>query len=293
MSATVQSNFVPTIWTARFIQALNDNFVHASRANRNYEGEIRAAGDTVKIPSATLTPTIRDYAADTDISNPELFTGDSQDLVINQQKYFNLYVDDIDAVQSRPELMSEAMRLAAVQVAKQVDTFNQGLFVGAFNAARRVTDTTDGDAVSDGHTEAFIELKQKMSEANIPEGGRWAIVPPLVVARLEKYLLAQGSNSAFTPASSDEALRNGFVGRLLGFDLFVTNVVNETGSGDSTKVNIIASQGAEALTYAQQIAEIEAYRPEKRFGDAVKGLYVYGGKIVRPNFVWQLQVDKA
>ena len=217
----------------------------------------------------------------------------AQDLVIDQQKYFHIYVDDVDAVQSRPELMSEAMRLTAVKVAQTVDTFNQGLYTAAFNSTRQVIDPTDGDAVTDGHTEALIELKQKMSEAKLPEGGRWLIVPPAMIARLEKYLLAQGSNSAFTPASSDEALRNGFAGRILGFDLYVTNVVNETGAADATKFNCIASQGAEALTFAQQITEIESYRPEKRFGDAVKGLYVYGAKIVKPNFVWNFQIDKA
>ena len=96
MAATIQSNFVPEIWSARFLSRLDDSLVWGSVANSLYEGEIAQAGDTVKIPTPTTTVTVSDYTIDTDIASPTLTSGTTQDLTIDQQKYFHFYVDDID-----------------------------------------------------------------------------------------------------------------------------------------------------------------------------------------------------
>ena len=189
------------------------------------------------------------------------------------------------------------MRIAGQQVADTQDAYLQGLFQGKFADPQTVTDAVDGGSVIDGHTAALIELKQKMTEAKLPEAGRWIVVPPLFIARLEKYLLDKGNGSIFVPATAEQALRNGFSGRILGFDLYVTNKLPISGTGDAQKYNCIVGVGNEAVTLAQQITEIEPYRPEKRFGDAVKGLYVYGGYALTfpdpANRIWRLTIDVA
>ena len=291
------ANFVPQIWTARFLQALNNASVFSALVNRNYEGEISAAGDTVKIPTMTSSVTVRDYVVRTDINDADNVSGDTQQFTINQQKYFHLYVDDVDAAQSRPALLDEAMRIAGQGVADTLDAYLQGLFQAKFDTDETVTDATDGSAVMDGHIAAIIELKRKMTEAKLPESGRWMVVPPLFISRLETYLLDKGNGTVFVPASTEQALRSGFSGRLLGFDLYVTNKLPKTGTGDAEKYNCIVGVGTEAVTLAQQITEIEPYRPEKRFGDAVKGLYVYGGYALTfpdpANRIWRLTIDVA
>ena len=304
------ADFIPTIWTARFLQALQDNFVYGSRVNRNYEGEVAAYGDTVKIPMLTSTVTVRDYTANQDIADPELANGDTREFAIDRQRYFHLYVDDVNAAQARPDLMTEAMRIAGITVAQDVDKYVAGKFVKCFANARRVSDATaaaDAAAAGASHILSVAKLKRMMTEAKLPLAGRWLIVPPQFTERLEAHFLTNpGANAGgiYTPATNEETLRNGFAGRLLGFDLLTTNLV-PSGAGvedDPFKVQAqnatyrcVAGQGNEVVTFAEQITEVEAYRPEKRFGDAVKGLYVYGADRIQPldQRIFYLQIVKG
>ena len=285
------ANFIPTIWSARFLQALEDAYVYVARSNRNYEGEVRAAGDKVQIPSFTLNPTVRDYVVDRDIAAAEVAQGESQVLEIDQQKYFHLYVDDVDAAQAKPELMNESMRNAGIAVAQTLDDWARGLYNSALTTDNIQTDNRLKAAIDDAHIANVIDLGLKMDEAKIPTQGRWIAVHPQFMARLSKFFLDKGNAAPFTPATNDEVVRNGFVGRLAGFELYITNRVQGT-TGNSATWTMIAGQGNEAFTYASQLTEVESYRPEKRFGDAVKGLYVYGGKIVLPARVFALRIKK-
>ena len=288
------SDFIPNIWTARFLMNLEENLVWGSLVNRNYEGEISAYGDTVKIPEMTSDITLADYAENTDIADPELVNGSTRDFTIDRQRYFNLYVDDVNRAQSRPDLMSEAMRKAGIRTAYDVDTYIAGKFVKSLAGTRRVE---AADNTGAKQLQGVIDLKKMMTEAKIPLGGRWLVVPPTFIARLESYLLTNPTAALFTPATADEAMRNGYAGMLMGFRLLVSNRVpdedsteanpfggldNPDGRGGATSYECIAGQGNDVVTFAQQIAQIEAYRPEKRFGDAVKGLYVYGADRITP-----------
>ena len=299
-AATVQSNFVPTIWSARFLSRLDDMLVWGSRANRNYEGEIQAGGDTVKIPTPTTTVTVRDYTIDTDIAAAETTAGTTQDLSIDQQKYFHFYVDDIDRAQARPNIMDDAMGRAARGMALAVDGHLQSRFqTDGYAAARRIAQVAgDPQGASDAWGKAFIramiKAKVTMSNADIPMDGRWAVVFPEVIAGLENYFLVENPSGVWLPATQEQSLRNGFAGRLLGFDLHVTRRVT-AGANISTKATkrCTLGQGNEAVTFANQITENEAYRPERRFGEAVKGLMVYGSKTALADRLWTIEAQIA
>ena len=283
-------NFIPTVWSARLIQALTKNTVFASLMNRNWEPVARTGARTVRIGAVTTDITVGDYTKNTDISDPQVLDDTTQDLVLDQQKYFNFYVDDIDRFQSVPDLMSEAMRLSAVKIGDVIDLYAEGIIRGGVVSNNRITNTTAFGSVTDGYFASVNALKLAMDEANIPtDRERFLVVPPKFISNLTKYIADKGvSGNLFAPATTEETLRNGFAGRYLGFRLYVSNNVHTT-TGNTASATCLAGT-MDGATFAEQISEINAYRPEKRFGDAVKGLYVYAGKVINPAQLYSLTI---
>ena len=116
--------FIPTVWAARLLTALEGALVYGQRsvANREYEGEIRKAGSTVKIASIGDV-NIGTYTKDTDIDDPEILTDSEQSLSIDQAKYFNFYVDSIDRAQQNVNVLDEAMRRSAWALRSAADSY--------------------------------------------------------------------------------------------------------------------------------------------------------------------------
>ena len=291
--------FIPEIWAARFTGRLREQLVWGSRVNRNYEGDIAQAGDTVKIPTPSTTVTIRDYTVGTNIVAAETTTGSTQDLSIDKQKYFHFKVDDVDRAQERPDIMADAMDEASYQMAVQVDSDIRAEFNTAYASTRRivasnvhpgVTDATFGTAF----LRALTAAKRTMTRANLPPGDRWAIVPPEIMEGLENYFVSNNVANVWLPATQEATLMNGFAGTLLGFQLQVANSVPD-GAQIASKdtYRIFLGQGNEAVSHAEQIVENEAYRPELAFADAVKGLMVYGTQAVLPERLYTIEVQKA
>lgn len=287
------ADFIPAVWDARFTSRLYANWVYAGLCNRNYEGSIAAAGNTVKIPTASTNVAVSDYAVGADIKAAQDTDGGTQDLVIDQQKYFHFYVDDLTRVQSRPDVLDENMDIAARAISGTVDEFLQGIFAGAFDNARSIKGANAADASNEKILESFIDLKSLMTRNFIPLMGRWIVIHPTILSKLEKHFIAQGGSAAgvFAPATADSVVRGGFAGSLLGFDLYVTTEVPVSGDGENQKFRCVAGQGMLGVTFAEQITEIEAYRPELRFGDAIKGLFVYGAKAAEPKYVFYNEFD--
>ena len=289
--------FIPQIWSARFTDKLRDALVWGSVMNSAYEGDITAAGDTVKIPTSTTTITVRDYTESTDIADAEEADGTTQDLLIDKQKYFHFYVDDIEEAQTRPNTMDDAMGEAAFQMANAQDNDYRTTITGGFNASRDTAVSVALDAADDAYDiallKAFTQTGLAMDEANVPQEDRWGIVSPFLRKRLtDRFAISGNGAGVYVPATAEQTLRNGFIGNLLGFRLMVTNKVPEitTGSGQSqvTSDRFFLGQGTSASTRAEQLVSIEAYRPERRFGDAVKGLRVYGSKLVHPSRIFTI-----
>lgn len=214
----------------------------------------------------------------------ELASGSDQELNIDQQKYFHFYVDDIDRAQARPNIMDDAMGRASRAMAKEVDTYIQGRVHANYNASRQSGIVTKAPGAADWGTDTIKELaklKRMMTTAKLQQGDRWIIVDEDFMEGLDVHFGA-GSDSAasvFQPATNEQTLRNGFAGMLLGFRLLVANSSRVPAGGSGNK-RAYAGAGMEAITLARQIVENEAYRPEARFGDAVKGLMVYSAKVV-------------
>lgn len=267
--------FIPTVWAARLLNALDKALVYGQPGvvNRDYEGEIRNAGDSVKIASIGDI-TVGTYTKDSDMTVQTLDDAD-QMLSITQQRYFNFIVDSIDKAQQNVNVMDSAMREAGYKLMDLADQFIAGNYVYA------PTDTGIGDdttpllgLASNVAYNMLVAQKVKLDERNIPTTGRFVIIPPF----LHGALLQDSRFVSAGTAKTDERLANGVVGRAVGFDVLLSNNVPNT---SGAKYKVIAGHPM-GFSYAEQIVRVETYKPEKRFGDGVKGLHVYGGKLVRP-----------
>ncbi len=279
-------DFIPTVWAARLLVALDKSLVYGQTnvCNRDYEGEIRASGNTVKIASIGDV-TVDDYTKDTDIGEPETLTDAEQSLLINQAKYFNFYVDSVDRAQQNVNVLDEAMRRASWSLRDYADTFLANAMDAAVPGGNKIGSTvTPIVPTKDNAYEYLVDLGVLLDEANAPIDGRFVVVP----AWFHGLLLKDERFVEAGTRRSDTAIRNGEVGEAAGFAILKSNNVPNT-EGEAYK--IIAGHSI-ATAYVEQIVDVQTYKPEKRFGDAVKGLHVYGAKVVRPTCLAQLIADK-
>jgi len=279
------TRFRPEIWSANLLVALRKQLVYAGPGimNRDYEGEITQSGDTVRITSIG-DPTIGTYNANTTTVTPEELTDAQRTLVVDQAKYFSFFVDDIDQRQAKGNVIPEAMSRAAYKIADVVDQYVASFYTGAQTA--NVLGST-GSPILAGPTAdttkslfydlVLVPLRTKLNRANVQSEGRYVVVSPEATARL----LLDSRFIKVNESGTSEALRNGIVGRAAGFDILESNnVPNPTGN-----VHVIQAGVNRAISFAEQINKTEAYRPEAKFADAVKGLVLYGAKLLRPDSI--------
>jgi hypothetical protein len=286
--------FLNEVWATRLLMDLAAESVYKQRGNQNYQVDASNA-KRVHIGKMTADISISDYAKNTDISDPQILTDEDTVLTMDQQKYFNFYVDDIAKAQTTPSFMSEAMRKSAIAIAQTIDSHvSSRLITGTI--ANNMLDVTigDTDSVAEKGTALLTimsDLKTAMRVANISKSiTPWAVLSPAYMDILEKYFLLEGKSGVFLPGTSEQVLRSGFMGNLLGIDIFWSNRAPQSANSGALK-DIIISGTIDAFTYADNVTEVIAYRPEKRFGDAVKGLYVYGTKVTENKQLFTITND--
>lgn len=265
---------IPALWSARLLTNLNNEHVYASCANRDYEGEIKGMGSSVKINSIGRI-TIRDFTRNTDITAAETLDTAGQYLVINKGSYFNFQIDDVDKAQANVSLMDAAMEEASWGLKEAVDDYLAAQFVANVPSSQTLTAATIGRGPGERSMyDVLLDLDIKLTEQNTPRGGRWAVVPPWG----EGMLRADNNFVGFGTGDNKGALRGSPIGTAAGFTVYVSNNVPTSGSAHQ----IVAGYKG-AATYAEQVTEQMAYKPERRFAqDAMKGLLVYGFKVTRP-----------
>lgn len=273
-------NFIPEVWAAQLLTSLKKALVYAGPGvvNRDYEGEIANQGDTVRIVSISR-PTVQTYVKGVTTINPEQLTDAQRALVIDQAKYFAFEVDDIDMRQARDggALMDEAAQEAAYALRDVADQYVESLSTGADAANALGTISVPAATPTAAYDSILVPLKVALDVANVPTEGRYVVVPPWLHGRLlrdDRFVKVDASGTA-------EGLRNGQVGRAAGFDILVSNNAPKV-TGDDWRV--LAGHPM-AISYAEQINKVEAYRPEDSFSDALKGLHLYGAKLVRPSAI--------
>jgi hypothetical protein len=285
--------FIPQLWSARLLSNLNAAHVYAALCNRDYEGEISDVGDTVKISSIGRVTTFK-YNKNTDMPAPETLTDAQRLLTITESQAFNFQVDDIDKAQQTPKVMGEAMQEAGYSLSSDNDAFIAGKYIDAGITAGFGSDAVPlSITTADAGYNYLVDLAAAMDDAKVPKGTRWVVLPTWYKA----LFLKVGTNNRFVDLS-DTTSRSllerglpaqGLIGEIAGFAAYASlNVPNTAGA----KFKVMAGY-RQTLSYAEQIVKVEAYRPEKRFADAVKGLHVYGAKTVRPETLACMTVNRT
>ncbi len=302
------NGFIPEIWSGKLVEKFYASTVLSAISNTDYEGEIRNQGDRVKIRTKP-TITIRDYRADGQLAleRPE---GSNIELYIGNGKYFNTILDDVMEVQSDLNALSIWSDDAAQQLKIKVDTDVLGGILGGMNASNKgttagkitgslnlgVTGTplaTVSRSPTGGQVEILdilLRLGQALDEQNIPEEGRWVVLPVWAVAQLKFSDLRQ----AYLTGDSVSPLRNGRVGQVDRFTIYSSNLLPSGVAGGLAAGEFAVYAGhAHGLTFASQISKVETLRSELTFGTIMRGLQVYGYQIVDGTALAQAIVTKA
>jgi hypothetical protein len=267
------------VWVAALIAALRKKLVYAGPmiVNRDYEGEISEAGDTVRVTSIGR-PTVSTYVPNVTNISPEKLNTAQRTMVIDQAKYWAFSIDDVDKRQVKGDLVTPSMSEAAYALADIVDQYVAAMYT-AIPEGQLLDDFTfsgtDEEAWGKQAYHLLVDLQVLMDELNIPTEGRYAALPPWYRGMIQK-------NPNFTRVSeygSNAVLLNGEIGEAAGFKLVISN--NNPKPTGST--NFIQAGVNGAISFAEQLNKTEAYRPESSFSDAVKGLALYGSRVIRPD----------
>lgn len=288
------NSFIPMIWSARLLVALQKALVFANLVNRDYEGEIANQGDSVKIGGIGAI-TLSDYVKNSTSLSWQQLADASQTLIIDKAKYFAFKVDDVDKAQTNVALMDAAMQEAAYTLADALDQY-----VAAMHAQAAAANKIGGDAGSaktvgfatSGEVDPYKQLVDcgvVLDEANVPKEGRWIVLPPWYEGMLRK-----GNNfmANVTSPQGQTVVINGYIGKVAGFDTYTSNNVTTDGAGTPTYRVMFGTRAAISLA-VQKAATMEAIRLQDSFADGVRGLQLYGGKVIRPAALGVLYAKKG
>jgi N4-gp56 family major capsid protein len=270
------TKFRPEIWSANLLVALRKNLVYGDTfINRDYEGEITQSGDTVRITSVGR-PTIGNYIPNSTIISAEQVNDTQRTLVVDQSKYFAFAVDDVDARQAKGNVIPQSINEAAYGFADVIDQYIASFYTGIQSANQLgAIEVNSASAPTDAYDKVIVPMKTALDLSNAPSMGRSLAIRP----ELHACLLLDPRFVKVNESGTSEGLRNGVVGRAAGFDIVVSNNAPLVAGSQYAVMGGLSS----AITFAEQINKVEAYRPQDGFSDAVKGLVLYGAKLVRPD----------
>lgn len=295
-------NFIPELWSGKLIENFYDATVLAAISNTDYEGEIRQYGDTVNIRT-TPEITIRDYVKGQTLTveNPDK---PKIQLVIDKGEYFACVEDDVDKVQSDINLMdtwtkdaSERMKIKIDQrvltdILTGIASTNKGATAGeqtaSFNLGTTgspLSVTKDGAGGTKSVIDLIVDLGTVLDEANCPEQNRFVVIPAKMAGLIKKSELKDASLTG----DSMSVVRNGRLGMVDRFTLYVSHNLKVDSGG---KFNLIAGNKM-GFTFASQMTNMETIRSESTFGNIVRGLQVYGYKVVKGEALAQAVVTLA
>lgn len=303
-------SFIPQLWSNKLNAKFFANTMMTEIANTSWEGEIKNQGDSIRIRTAPSI-TINDYAGAGTTLSSEVPVPIFQDLQINKGKYFSVQVNDVLAHQADMDLMNMFTDDAAKQlkIAIENECFfqwfvtegaaaaNKGATAGAISASYGLgTDLAPVNQATAGEMlKMILRMSAALDEQNVPEEGRWLIMSPH-----DRHILMQSDIAqAYFTGDQSSIVRTGKIGMLDRFTVYVSNLLPKGTTGKATVAGLTAtSAGAtlsnakprrmmvagtsDAVSFASQITKTEPLRNQTDFGDIVRGLSVYGRKVVKP-----------
>jgi len=273
------TSFIPELWDAAIKEPYQKSLIFGQPtvASNAWMGQISNVGDTVHI-SAIGAPTIRKYERGTALVTEDVNVSTTT-LNIDQGSYFSFNVNDVDKVQAAGDFQGPATNSAGIALRDAADKYLAGVLTGGVLTANKIgkVDVISDDpsrlTTGDSAFQVLVQLSTKLNLQSVPTAGRYVIVGAATYAAL----LMDPRFTRVDASGSDDGLRNGIVGRAIGFDVLVSNNV-PTKAGAET----IVAGVPDAFAFADQIVETEALRSQTDFGDIVRGLNVYGAAVTRP-----------
>ena len=269
-----QQAFIPEIFSKLLQAKFYKDSVLPAISNTDYEGEISGQGDKVNIRQVPSI-TINDYTGS--VTNQTL-TSSTVELLIDQAKYYSFNLDDIQSTQSDIDLMEEASADAAEGMRVAVETAVLASVVsGATTIESSTTTITASNILA-----SILTASKTLDELNIPEEGRFMVMSPEFISLLKQSELRQ----AYLTGDSTSPLRNGKVGVVDRFTVYQSNMLYTDASGSTSGATNVLAGHPKAITFASQFTNNETVRLESTFGSAVRGLKVYGSKVVTPDALY-------
>ena len=302
--------FIPQLWSQKLNAKFYANTMMTEISNTDWEGEIKNQGDTIRIRQAPSI-TINDYAGAGTTLTSEVPVPIFQDMQIDQGKYFSVQVNDVLAHQADMDLMNMFTDDAAKQlkIVIENDTFfnwfvtsganaaNKGATAGAISGAYNLgTDVAPIDQATPKNVlDTILRMSAALDEQNVPEDGRWLILSPFDRQLLMQTDIAQ----AYFTGDASSTIRTGKIGMLDRFEVYVSNLLPKGAAGKALVPGLAATSGGATVTnakarrmmvagtkascaFASQISKTEPLRNQTDFGDIVRGLAVYGRKVIKP-----------
>lgn len=297
-SPAYTATFIPTLWAGKLNVKFYATTVFGEIANTAYEGDIKGMGDKViinNVPSITINT----YTVGSTLSY-EVPAPDTVELLIDKAKYFGVKISDVLEYQSQPNLMdmftSDAAKQMAIAIDRDVllgvfdqcDAANKGTTAGAISGVYDLgSDTAPLVLTSSNVLQTITALASVLDEQNVPDTDRWLVITPYVRNLLMSSNLAQ----AYITGDNASILRNGKIGTIDRFTLYVSNLLPTAEAGEdfdtvaldmADKRTAIMAGHKSAITFASQIAKVESLQNPNDFGTLVRGLNVYGYKVIKP-----------
>ncbi len=293
------SRFIPELWAGKLIEKFYLSTVWAAISNTDYQGMIKDQGDTVIIRN-TPTLTINDYQKGQKL-NYERPETTALELLIDKGKYFAFTCDDIDAYQSDIKLMNTFSADAAEQMKIAIDadvldtvsagtlhTSNYGATAGHISGSYNLGASAAPVQITKANVlEYIVDCGSVLDEENVPESGRWMVIPSWFANLIKKSDLKDASMTG----EGSAVIRNGRIGILDRFTLYLSNNLYSATDGSYTAYYSLFGTNA-AITFASQMTKMETLRAESTFGDLIRGLNVYGFKVVKPEALGLLYCRK-
>ena len=284
-------NFIPSVWSEGINRELERLCVFAEDCNRKYEGKVKKKGESVTILGVGK-PTIKRIAKasrNNDIDAPEEIEDTSVIMYINQIAYFNYLVGDIDKAQAVDGIMDALEAETSEGLANEVDTYiasfaKDSSVASLYTAAPKVV-AKETSTAGEAYVLDVLDLAiQKLFENDVKESTKIVVtVSPRFYTILKKAYRFEDTNNS-------EILKNGKVGMYGKVIVKMSNNVHKTDSGATDNIMIRTQR---AIAYANPLTHTEAYRPEKKFADAVKGYILFDAKVVRPKEIININVKYA
>ena len=291
-------NFTPEIFSQKVLKFFRRASVAEDITNTDYAGEIENFGDTVRIIKEP-TITVSSYARGS-VVNPQDLADDQITMVVDQANAFAFKIDDIEERQSHVNFEALATSSGAYSLKRKYDAnILQAMADGAGNTGTSVgTASSPIDITGSGNEDAAVNLLMTMArildDQTVPEENRWFVAPPIFYENAfkagAKFAEVQVTGDGTTP------LRNGLVmaGNIAGFNCYKSTALNNSGtdvvtitSQDTTNDFVVLAGHMSSTATASHIAKTEVVRSTETFSDIVRGLHVFGRKVIRPEALVQ------